>query len=335
MKLEKNIDVLVLGYYGFGNLGDELLAEAVVSNLVSAGVQKEKIVILSADPPKSEARTGVKCYNRWNLGTVSALLKQSKSFLLGGGGLFQDVTSVKSCGYYWWIVRAAKMSGTKIWAVSQSVGPLKSTLGKWFTKNALKNCAYLSIRDQKSSCLLDAMGIKCYETAPDLVMGIQFTGKHSGGDTLLLNLRPGYDEAAENAVRIANFAAKRNKLKIVGTAFAREDQVYLENLQADGKIKFKDVVLCETAEAFEKLAVNASQAVGMRLHFAELCALASLPVAMSAYDPKVAAFCEEWQFPVLTEKLSDEFAVADSRKLQTAREKIVSEFRKGLAVVFQ
>ncbi len=335
MRLEKNIDVLVLGYYGFGNLGDELLAEAVVSNLVSAGVQKEKIVLLSADPQKSEARTGVKCYNRWNLGTVSALLKQSKSFLLGGGGLFQDVTSVKSCGYYWWIVRAAKMSGTKIWAVSQSVGPLKSMLGKWFTKNALKNCAYLGVRDQKSSALLDSMGVEGYETAPDLVMCVPFTEKHCGGDTLLLNLRPGYDEAAENAVRIANFAAKRNKLKIIGIAFAREDQVYLENLQADEKIKLKDIVLCETAEAFEKLAVNASQAVGMRLHFAELCALASLPAAMAAYDPKVAAFCEEWKLPVLTEKLSDEFAAVDSRKLQAAREKIVSEFWKGLASVLQ
>ncbi|MDO4952976.1 MAG: polysaccharide pyruvyl transferase family protein [Synergistaceae bacterium] len=335
MKLERNIDVLVLGYYGFGNLGDELLAEAVVRNLVSAGIQREKIVLLSADPQKSESRTGVKCYNRWNLGTVSALLKQSKSFLLGGGGLFQDVTSVKSCGYYWWVVRAAKMSGTKIWAVSQSVGPLKSMLGKYFTKNALKNCAYLSVRDRKSSALLDSIGVESYETAPDLVMDIQFTEKHCGGDTLLLNLRPGYDAAAESAVRIANFTAKRNKLKIIGVAFAREDQVYLENLQADDKIKLRDIVLCETAEAFEKLAVNASQAVGMRLHFAELCALASLPAAMSAYDPKVAAFCEEWKLPVLTEKLSDKFAAVDCGMLQAAREKIVSEFRNGLAAVLQ
>ncbi len=334
MKLQKTIDVLVLGYYGFGNLGDELLSKAVVDNLAAAGIAKERIVILSADPQKSEELTGVKCYNRWNLGTVAALMKQSKSFLLGGGGLFQDITSVKSCGYYWWIVRTAKMSGVKIWAVSQSVGPLKTKLGKWFTKNSLKSASYLNVRDKKSSALLAEWKIE-HATAPDLVLGISSVCDAANGDSLLLNLRPGYDEIAKFAVKNAGYIAKKDKLKITGIAFAREDQVYLENLEAEGIIKFKKIILAENINDFEKAEETAKIAIGMRLHFAELCAVLQIPAAMAAYDPKVEAFCEEWKIPQLCEKLSDSFALPDKTRLTCAKQQIEKEFADGIKAVLE
>jgi len=332
MKLERNIDVLVLGYYGFGNLGDELLSKAVVDNLTDAGVEKDRIVLLSANPELSEKNCGVKAYNRWNLGTVSALMKQSKSFLLGGGGLFQDVSSVKSCGYYWWMVRGAKISKTSVWAVSQSVGPLQSRLGKWFTKNAFKNCSYISVRDEKSQKILSEWNIKSV-TTPDLVLGNKIDKAAAKGNCLLLNLRPCYDEAAVLAIRQANFIAKRDKLKIIGVALAREDQVYLENIEAKGDIKLKETVLVEKTDDFNALLQNATCAVGMRLHFAELCMLAQLPLSISAYDPKVEAFCENWNIPQLSEKMSDSFGVVKTDKLKGIAEKITDEFRAGLNTV--
>jgi len=332
MKLERNIDVLVLGYYGFGNLGDELLSKAVVDNLTELGIEKERIVLLSANPQKSEETCGVKCYNRWNLGTVSALMKQSRSFLLGGGGLFQDISSVKSCGYYWWMVRAAKMSKTAVWAVSQSVGPLKSRLGKWFTKNALKNCAYISVRDEKSLKILSKWNIEA-SLAPDLVLGCKMDKAAVKGNCLLLNLRPCYDKTAELAIKQANFISKRDKLKIIGVAFAREDHVYLENAEAKGDIKFKDTVLIETLDDFNALLENAVCAVGMRLHFAELCMLSQLPVSMAAYDPKVEALCTNWNIPQLTEKMSDSFGVVKTDKLKDLADKITEEFKTGLGSV--
>ncbi len=332
MKLEKTIEVLVLGYYGFGNLGDELLSKAVVDALVSLDIPRERIVLLSANPGRSEKLTGVKCFNRWNLGAVAALIKQSKSFLLGGGGLFQDVTSIKSCGYYWWMVRTARMSETKIWAVSQSVGPLHSILGKWFTKNALKKCSYISVRDKKTAGLLNSWNISC-SIAPDLVLGMLCKRSRMSEPNLLLNLRPCYDKCAVNAVKTANFIAKNEKLKIIGVAFAKEDQVYLENLESDGTVKFKNIVTVETIDEFEQIAASASKAIGMRLHFAELCAIAGVPVAAAAYDPKVESFCAEWNLPVLGNKISDNFGVIDVMALQKIHDDIIAEFAEGWKII--
>lgn len=332
MELERNIDVLVLGYYGFGNLGDELLSKAVVDNLLAAGIEKKRIVLLSGNVAQSEALTGVKCFDRWNLGTVSVLMKQSKSFLLGGGGLFQDSTSVKSCGYYWWMTRTAKMSKTKLWAVSQSVGPLRSMLGKWFTKNALKKCAYLSVRDDNSSQLLSSWNI-AHSKAADLVLSLPSNRLSCNGDTLLLNLRPGYSAAAEIAIKQANFIAKREKLKITGVALAKEDEVYLENIEAEGQIKFKNVVLLKDIPDFENVAKTASKAIGMRLHFAELCAMHGLPILSAAYDPKVQGFCEQWKLPIVSEKLTDDYGIVSSEKMAQAKETIETEFKHGLAAV--
>ena len=43
------------GYYGFGNLGDELLAQASLEALERVGVDWERVVVLSNDP-KGTAR---------------------------------------------------------------------------------------------------------------------------------------------------------------------------------------------------------------------------------------------------------------------------------------
>lgn len=333
MQLEKTIDVLMLGYYGFGNLGDELLSKSLTEKLVACGIDNKKIAMLSANPDSSEKLTGVKCFNRWNLGTVSALMKQSKTFLLGGGGLFQDVTSVRSCGYYWWTVRAAKISKTKVWAVSQSVGPLHSWLGKFFARNAFRNCDYIAVRDDKSLEILKKWHINA-KYCPDFVMGLQVPRRNTNdGNRLLLNLRPCYDNIAEIAIKQAKYISKRDNIKITGVAFAKEDEVYLENLKANGKIKIDNIIYVKNLDEFADVARSASKAIGMRLHFAELCVLARIPVSMAAYDPKVASFCGKWNLPLLDEKKSDAFGTVGTEQIKSLSEDITSCVKNGLSAL--
>ena len=91
----KKYDVLLLGYYGFGNLGDELLAEAAVSLLREAGVAQSRIAILSSAPADSEERFGVVSFNPRPHGEVTKASSDSPTLLLGGGGHFHDSTNLR------------------------------------------------------------------------------------------------------------------------------------------------------------------------------------------------------------------------------------------------
>ena len=105
----RDLDVVLCGYYGFHNLGDDLLAESILMLLERCGIKKEKVGILSAAPAESEELLGITAVNRWRIGDVYRLLKRSRTLLLGGGGLFQDTTSIRSCLYYWGVVLLATM----------------------------------------------------------------------------------------------------------------------------------------------------------------------------------------------------------------------------------
>ncbi|MBR1487252.1 MAG: polysaccharide pyruvyl transferase family protein, partial [Synergistaceae bacterium] len=141
---------LLLGYYGFGNLGDELLLNSCVKILNSRGISNENIIALSNNPEETQKNFQIKSVNRWKISEIVKAMRKSENLILGGGGLFQDSTSVKSCVYYWGIVRLAKFFGLKISAIGQSIGPLNTRTAKFLTGNALKLFESVQVRDENS-----------------------------------------------------------------------------------------------------------------------------------------------------------------------------------------
>ena len=57
--------VALAGYYGFGNLGDELLARASLEALERSGVPRERVVVLSNDPEGSARALEAAAMSRW------------------------------------------------------------------------------------------------------------------------------------------------------------------------------------------------------------------------------------------------------------------------------
>lgn len=288
--MKKEFDVLLLGYYGFGNLGDELLCEASLRLLASCGVPKERVALLSADPHGSWEKFGVRAFDRWSLREIWRACAASRSLLLGGGGLFQDATSVRSCVYYYSAVRIARLLGLKIWAEGQSVGPLRKGLPRALTRGAFASCVHVGVRDESSRKILDSMGISAV-LAPDLVTSLPAARAGGGGDFLLFNARPGYRALAERAAASCMKIVESLRSEVVGVALSREDEAELAALASAGFVKLSDTVLISSAEEFSRAARRASGAVGMRLHFLVLSALSGLPLAGCAYDPKVAGLC--------------------------------------------
>lgn len=163
---EKKYRAAILGYYGFGNLGDDLLLEACLAMFKRCGVSREEVIVLTNAPEGSDGPA----VNRWRMSEVVRALRESETLLLGGGGLFQDSTSVKSCVWYWCMVKLAKMLGSKVWAIGQSVGPLRSRVGRMLAGNALRECEVVQVRDEGSYERALEFGCRRVILGTDIVM---------------------------------------------------------------------------------------------------------------------------------------------------------------------
>ena len=330
--MNRKFDVLLAGYYGFGNLGDELLAEACVKLLESNGITRERIAILSADPEGTKESLGIDAFNRWKLHDIRRALKDSKTMLFGGGGLFQDQTSLRSCLYYWSLVRLARFCSVKTWAVGQSVGPLSTAVGSYLAKKAFGSFLYRNVRNRNSLGILNNWGF--FGTlSPDLVMSLRVKSDFDRGDRLLLNLRTGYDKVSRLAVSSAVKTAEEKNLKIYAVAFSDDDVKEFEKYVSKGTLKLDQITVVKTLSQFEDLLSGSCCALGMRLHFVILAFLAGLPSRGAPYDPKVVSFCKEWDIPVIGSVGSDFSSPFDVGILEHTADKVAASFKEGLIAV--
>ncbi|MDR1510289.1 MAG: polysaccharide pyruvyl transferase CsaB [Synergistaceae bacterium] len=336
----KAFDVLLAGYFGFGNLGDELLAEAAVKNLSSCGIPPERISILSNRPSESLANFGISSFDRWKITDIARALDMSRSMLFAGGGLFQDTTSVRSCVYYWGLIWTARLKSVPVAAVGQSVGPLAGSFSKLLTKDALKKCKYIAVRDDASAEVASAMNIAC-EVMPDPVMSIEIP-ENEGGEDVLVNIRPvaggGYDAARAvlDAVRVLD----ADGAKLLCVAMSKEDARLMEKLRESRSLPECEIVTPRNAGEFFGIARRARAAIGMRLHFGILSMLSGLDVVLAPYDPKVSSFARAWELKLLKiENIAENFDIiklltkskfGDKRNFEKIRLLVFRQFETAL-----
>ena len=335
----RQFDVLLAGYYGFGNLGDELLAQASVDSLTALGVKRERIAILSAAVEDSEARFKIRAFDRWKLSSVLGSLSRSRSLLLGGGGLFQDASSARSCFYYWGLIRLARLRGCKVWALGQSVGPLEGGASRFLTRNALSCCSYLAVRDRASSELLGSMGIESVRM-PDIVLGLSVpeSGRNRG-ESVLINIRPVRSGcgSADAVIKAAQECVKSGRA-IKCVALSREDERLMADRMERGELPRSEIVSAGSLADFASASEGAYGAIGMRLHFGVLAALCGLKVILSPYDPKVSGFAESSGIGLLDDgcksidasSMLKETDYPDRIFLSESRERIANCFKEGL-----
>jgi polysaccharide pyruvyl transferase CsaB len=330
--------VLLAGYFGFGNLGDELIAEAAVDNLTLLGVARERMAVLSNDPDDSSSRLGIRAFNRWNMASVLGAIGASRALIFPGGGIFQDASSARSSIYYWSLIRAARLKCVPTGALAQSVGPLRGPLAKKLARDALSVCKYVSVRDSASADVLSSMGLK-YDATYDPVLGLELQQAVSR-KTMLVNVRPGCDEVhVAPVVKAANRMSAAG-MKITCVAMSGEDAAFMRKLRDAGEMPGCEILEPKTAEDFAGIARSAGAAVGMRLHFGVLSMLCGLDVTLSPYDPKVRSFASEWNIGLLTEeenyenfdimRLLTNSHFGDKKKLTEVRLGIAEDFKKAL-----
>ena len=115
--------IVISGYYGFANAGDEAMLTSIVRAL--RGVQPEiDLTVISGNPAETSAKHKVKSIYRFNFFKIYNALKNADMLLSGGGSLIQDVTSRRSLWFYLHTISLAKKCGCKVQMYGCGMGPL-------------------------------------------------------------------------------------------------------------------------------------------------------------------------------------------------------------------
>lgn len=148
--------VLISGYYGFGNFGDELILSCLCSHLKLKNIN---VSVLSSNPKYTSVNNGVDAFYSFDFKALPDLIKKHDILISGGGSLLQDVTSKKSLIYYLIIIFLALFFKKKVIIFAQGIGPISDKFLFFITKLLLKHCSYVSVRDEKSLEVLNNSGI--------------------------------------------------------------------------------------------------------------------------------------------------------------------------------
>ena len=291
--------VLLSGYYGKGNGGDEALLATLLQMLPSDVTP----VVLSGNPEETHRHYGVECYNRMAFLSVFKALRSCDAFVWGGGSLIQDVTSTISPFYYGGLMALAQVMGLKTVAWGQGIGPLLRYPTRFLAHRNFAGCTHVSVRDRSSSALLSNWSIP-HILAPDPVWALESKPVPELVDLpkprIAVTLR-NHRHLTEN--RLANLTQALVNLQKETQAFIlllpfqkSEDLGIAEKIHT----QLKDVsrVICsEDPQILKGVFRGVEMSIGMRLHSLIMAASEGSRCFALSYDPKVNRLMEDLDIP--------------------------------------
>ena len=298
--------LLLSGYYGFGNTGDEAILAGALAGFRELAPQVE-IVVLSQDPQATTAQHGVPAIPR-GFRSLKQALAQCDLFVSGGGGLIQDATSWRSPLYYLQAVRMALGRRVPVMLMAQSITPLRRHWVRWLARRVLNRVSLITVRDAASARELSALGVarpQVVVTADlSLLLSSPPVSASSAAQRVIVCPRrwPGASESACHAL-VHELAGGLSQVaaEVVLLPMQPRD---LAVTRAVAAAMSRPAQVVEPARSFEELLAligSAQVAVGMRLHALIFAArLGAVPLGIS-YDPKVCAFLETiGELPIAT-----------------------------------
>ncbi len=302
--------ILISGYYGFNNIGDESILLALTRSLRKRFGDSVELTVLSYNPENTAEKYDVRAVDRKSFAAIWREIGRCDMLISGGGSLLQDATSNRSILYYLTIIRLALLRGKKVFIYSQGIGPVNAPRNRKRVAAALKRVHGIVVRDASSKELLVSIGLppERVEVACDPVIGMNAVPLEEGekilreagfanpdGKTVIgFAIRerraesPFIDEL-ETAVR--RLREERNAKIVLIPFFYAEDEAVIEELSR--RVGTEDVTCirrkCMTEEMMSLIG-NMDVLVGVRLHSLIYAAIMSVPMIGISYDPKINSF---------------------------------------------
>ncbi|MBQ2931487.1 MAG: polysaccharide pyruvyl transferase CsaB [Clostridia bacterium] len=303
---KRPVDVVISGYYGFRNSGDDSILTAIISELREV-CPNISITVLSKNPAETSRLYSVDSVDRLDFLKLWQLFAKTKLLISGGGSLIQDVTSSKSLYYYLAVMRLAKLRGAKVMLYANGIGPVTRAKNFEHIRKTLKSASYITLRDLPSKDELSQIllpEVPCEVTA-DPVFSLPVAEKETV-DKALLSCGVSPDEKVFLvSVRDWKTLDKDFESKIcefcefVHTLYGIRPLIVPMQKTFDKEISERIFKLLKVPAAISPggfspelmpgIAKRCEFVLGMRLHSLIYAVKAGVPSIALDYDPKVAS----------------------------------------------
>ncbi len=292
--------VIISGYYGFDNFGDEAILYVLINCLKNIG---SDVTVISHNTKKTSQMHNVKSIYTHNLFGIISAINKSDVVISGGGSLLQDVTSLRSLFYYLFVIFLGILLCKRVIIFAQGIGPIKNKLAQKITKNLLKRVSLITVRDERSKKLLSEWGIKAVSvndpvwglnlknSVPRKKVGIQLRDWKYMSDEFFLNLvRKIANDFADKEICIFSFQDRQDK----EICMRFENYLHLENPKVKTKV-FYDLSVKDIVENMKDL----EYLIAMRYHAVMLGIKYGIKTLAINYDPKVQTIADFAKIPCI------------------------------------
>ena len=312
--------ILIAGYYGFGNTGDE----AILTAIIQALREEERgahIIVVSGDVEVTYAAQEVEAVLWTDIGSIVNATISADLVILGGGGIFHDYwgfdpTTIltqhhSGLAYFSGIALLATLLDKPLMICAVGVGPLLSELGVRYTRFACDQAATITVRDAESKIHLENLGVSSDDIhlTADPAFLIQpakldkaLQEKLSMSAPLVCVALRNWDIGVSSAywegqvAEALDIFIEQEGAKLIFLPFQTlaennltDDVIVSERIML--KMKHRDRVVDIDSELTpaEKLSVisQSDLVLGMRMHSLLFSITAGVPMVALAYDPKV------------------------------------------------
>ncbi len=280
--------VAICGYYGYGNIGDDIILKSACK-MLKEDICPE-IYVIGADLSGSKQKGDVSYICRRDLFKVLLCLKKCGIFMLGGGNLLQNQTSNRSLIYYGSMARIARFLGARCVLFSSGIGELYGEWARRFAEKTLSLCELVVFRTDKD---LHKLPSKASESVVASDLGFLYspnvaTSQPTQEKYFVVAIR---EPKSDRASFIKSFVYSINKISS-DTGFVpyfvamhpKKD----EKISKEAAHQCNGATLYSKIEALEFLEIlqGAQFSIGMRLHSTIMSVKNCIPHVCIPYDAK-------------------------------------------------
>ncbi len=312
--------VLISGYYGCGNIGDEAVLGGMLHALKQIRSDSEvQYIVLSQNPPETANMHHVPSLHRMRFGDVYHMINRCNLLISGGGSLLQDTTSLHSLVYYLFVIYLAIKCKKPAVIYAQGIGPIRRPLARYVTQWVLNKTRFITVRDEESRRLLKTIKVSIppitVTSDPAFLLEPADTGKV--GAILLENrvpkdkklmgfaLRPWKYPSLEHLTAMVEEISKLTEYHPVFLPMHSGSDIFFSSMIRE-KLNCPSSIIRSKMNYEEALGVISSftAIAAMRLHALIFGASTGSKLFSLSYDPKVEslmksldldAYCEDVQ----------------------------------------
>ncbi len=306
-------NILVSGYYGFSNAGDDAILQSIHDGIMSVG-EDISVTVLSNDPVQTTQRYGLKAVPRFSLSQVWRAVKDCDLLLSGGGSLLQDRTSTRSLLYYLSLIHLAKRMGKKVALYANGIGPVLRDGTRRQVCRAVERADLVTLRDHSSLQELRNMGVQRQDlhVTADPVFTMQWaedtrvdeilstTKLPAGQPFAVLSVRswPDTKEFARELAAVCDHLYNKHGLMSLFVLMQPDSDRAL-SAQVMAQMTTPAALLDQplTPEELMGVVARGKLCLAMRLHTLIFAARTAVPLVGLVYDPKVKSYLQELDMP--------------------------------------